>query len=310
MTLTEYLAGLADESKRVVVAELRKLSGLDRAQVAELRLLWPALAVERRRQIVRDLVELAEDNVELDFSAVLLVCLSDPDEEVRTQAVDGLWEHEETSTALRLLDLLARDPSARVRAAAAAGLSHFVYRVEMGELSQTTAQKIRAGLLAAINNAAEQLEVRRRAVEAISYLSEPEVREILQRAYSDPDPKMRASAIFGMGRNCDECWLSTILQEMRSPSAEMRYEAAKAAGELEDERAVRPLVPLLADEDREVRLATIASLGRIGGETAVKALRYVAKEGDEETKAAVAEALEEAAFARDPIGLRPNLSAD
>jgi len=310
MALTEYLNSLADGSQKVLAAQLRKLSGLDRTQVAEFRRVWPTLPLERRRRIVRDLVDLAEDNVELCFSAVLLACLNDPDEEIRACAVDGLWEDDETTTAIRLLELLAQDPSPRVRAAAASGLSRFAYRIEMGELSQTTAQKIRNGLLAAIDNPKEVLEVRRRAVEAISYLSEPEVREAIRRAYADPDEKMRASAVFGMGRNCDEAWLEIIVREMKSPSAEMRYEAAKAAGELEDQRAVRPLVPLLADADREVRLATIASLGQIGGETAVKALRYVAKEGDEEAKAAAAEALEEAAFADDPIGLRPRLSDD
>jgi len=310
MTLAGYLNSLADGSRRILAAQLRKLSGLDRTQAAEFWRVWPALPVERRRQIVRDLVDLAEDNVELSFSAVLLACLSDPDEEIRVCAVDGLWEDDETTTAIRLLDLLAQDPSPRVRAAAASGLSRFAYRIETGELSQTTARRVRSGLLAAIDNSDEVLEVRRRAVEAISYLSEPEVREVIRRAYADPDEKMRASAVFGMGRNCDETWLEIIVQEMKSPSAEIRYEAAKAAGELEDQRAVRPLVPLLADADREVRLATIASLGRIGGETALKALRYVAKEGDEEAKAAAAEALEEAAFADDPIGLHPRLSDD
>jgi HEAT repeat protein len=279
--------------------------------------------------LIAGLVDLAEDNVEFDFSAVLRACLSDPDEEIRVRAVDGLWEDEESSTALRLLDLLARDPSPRVRAAAAAGLARFVYRVEMGQLSETTGRKIRAGLLATVDNAAEPIEVRRRAVEAISYLSEPEVREVLRRAYADPDEKMRASAVFGMGRNCDAAWLEVIVQEMKSPIPELRYEAAKAAGELEDERAVRPLVLLLADDDREVRLATIAALGQIGGETAVKALHYVAKEaqakeaqaaaasgsadetvegaeGDEELRAAIADALAEATFSDDPIGLHPN----
>lgn len=302
-TFAEYLRSLSDESKKVSVAGLRQLSGLSRDQIAEFRLTWRGLPVERRRSIVRNAVDLAEDNVEFDFSAVLKVCLSDPDEEIRARAVDGLWEDEESSTALRLLDLLAHDPSPRVRASAAAGLSRFVYRIETRAIAASIAQKIRDGLLAAIDAGAETFEVRRRAIEAISYLSEPAVREIIERAYADPDEKMRASAVFAMGRNCDAVWLDTVVKEMRSPNPEMRFEAARAAGEIEDQRAVRPLVSLLVDEDREVRLASIAALGAIGGEAARKALQYSLEHGDEETKAAAAEAIEQLSFGEDPLGL-------
>lgn len=308
MTLLEYLDSLTDESKKTSMAELRRLSGLDRSRIEEFQGGWRALPVGRRRQMVQAMADLAEDNVELDFTAVFRACLSDPDEEVRAHAVDGLWEDEELSTAAHLLDLLAGDPSQRVRAAAASGLARFVYRMEMRELSPTMAHRIRGSLLATVRSRTEPVEVRRRALEAISYLSEPEVRDLIAQAYADAEEKMRVSAVFAMGRNCHSAWLDPITREMKSPSPEMRYEAVRAAGELEDERAVGPLVSLLVDDDREVRLAAIAALGAIGGEAALRALRYVAENGDDEAKLAAAEALAELAFADDPLGLRADLT--
>ncbi len=309
-SFSEYVQTLADESKRPAMAELRRLSGLDHARASEFASVWSSFPVERRRQIVTSLVEIAEDNVDLDFGAVLKICLSDPDEQIRMEAIEGLWENEETSTALRFLELIANDPSDRVRAAAAAGLAPFVYQAEMGELSEATAESVRRGLLEAITRSDDSVEVRRRAVEALSYLSTLEVHRLIEEAYADSDPKMRSSAVFAMGRNCDTGWLDTIVKELGSPSAEMRYEAARAAGELEDEQTVRPLAPLLVDADREVRLAAIAALGEIGGAAAKRALEYTLKNGDDEAKAAAADALEELAFDEDPLGIQPRIHGD
>jgi HEAT repeat protein len=302
-SFADYLKSLADESKKLSITGLRHLSGLTSLRVAELESVWRGLTVERRRQIVQSAAELAEDNVEMDFAALFKLALADPDEDVRATAVDGLWEDEESSTALRLLDLLAKDASPRVRASAASILAHFVYRIELGEITSSTARKVREGLLAVVHGPAEPVEVKRRAIEAVAYLSEPEVHDIIARAYADSDEKMRASAVFAMGRNCDPVWLDTIVAEMKNANPEIRYEAARAAGELEDQRAVRPMVSLLVDNDREVRLATITALGQIGGTVARKALEYTTEHGDEETRTAATEALEQVSFAEDPLGL-------
>lgn len=287
------------------MVELRRLSGLGPGRAAELARIWSVFPVERRRQIVVSLVELAEDNIELDFGAVLKVCLSDPDEEIRSRAIEGLWEDEETSTAQRFLEMLERDPSAKVRETAAVGLGPFAYRAEIGELSAGASERVRRCLLAAVDRTGEPVDVRRRAVESLAFFSTPETHRLIERAYDDADPKMRASAVFAMGRNCDAGWLETVVGELKSPSSEMRFEAARAAGELEDERCVRPLVPLLVDPDPEVRLAVIASLGSIGGPTARRALEYAAKNGDDVAKSAAAEVLGEMSLSDGPIGLHP-----
>lgn len=284
-------------------AAVRALSGLTAAQLGDsFAQAWAKTPTERRRAVTRNLVELAEDNFELDFTAVFKLCLRDPDAQVRVHAIEGLWENRERGLAEILLRMLREDPAELVRAAAARSLGRYTYLIEMGQLDAATAQRVRDGLLAAIHDAAEVLEVRRRAVEASAYISgDPTVHNIIAAAYADPHPKMKASALFAMGRNCDARWLPTLLAELDSPSPEMRYEAARACGELEDPQAVPYLIPLLDDLDWEVQLAAVQALGRIGGDTAQRALRRCLRRGDEKLAAAAQEALQEFPLGEDHL---------
>ena len=74
---------------------------------------------------------------------------------------------------------------------------------ELGELRPEDGEKVQKALLSAIGNQEEQLEVRRRAIEAISPLSLSKVKDIIRQAYESEDARMRASALYAMGRNCD-----------------------------------------------------------------------------------------------------------
>ena len=298
----DFLRSLADPDAKVLMADLERLSGLERARLDEFRAAWASVPVERRRRVFENLTELAEDNVELDFTGVLRVGLADPDEAVRAAAAAGLWEDEEPLTTLALLGRLASDESWLVRAEAAGSLAGAALRVETGESSATLAAKVRVGLLAAAESATEPVAVRRRALESLGYLSDQRVRALIGQAYVDSEEYMRISAVHAMGNSASPDWLETIWKEMGSANPEMRFEAARAAGEIGDEASVRPLASLLTDEDHEVRIAAIGALGQIGGEQAVRALRYLAAESeDEDTKEIAAEALEEALAAGDPL---------
>ncbi|MCL5959459.1 MAG: HEAT repeat domain-containing protein, partial [Chloroflexi bacterium] len=123
--LEKYLESLKDANSKFTISGLQRLSGLFPEQVREFKHVWPQIPIERRRRIVRSLVEIEEDNVELDFHEVLKVCLEDPDEEIRAEAIGGLWEDESSETALTLIKKLQTDNSARVRAAAASALGTF-----------------------------------------------------------------------------------------------------------------------------------------------------------------------------------------
>jgi HEAT repeat protein len=157
--------------------------------------------------------------------------------------------------------------------------------------------EIQTALLATIRNIGEDRLVHRRAIEAIAYVGDETVRDIVTVAYADDDAKMRASAIFAMGRSADPYWKRTVAQELYSPDPQIRFEAARAIGELEFKAAVPRLVELTQDDDREVQSAAITSLGQIGGKDARRALMGVIEGEDEVASELAQDALDELEFA-------------
>lgn len=288
----DLLARLADTSRSLSVSALYRLSDLSREDFATLRSTWPTIPVQRRRQMMRMLVEISEGNFEVDFEPVARMALSDDDAEVRIAAIEGLWESEDAALIPPLLHLLANDPSQMVRAAAAAGLGQFLLLNELGKLPPHIGSQAEAALLEVVDRPDQDPEVRRRATESLGYSGHERVPEIIEAAYYNNDEKMRASAVFAMGRSADSRWLPTILEELKSINPEMRYEAARAAGELEAREAVPILVDLIDDPDREVQEAAIWALGEIGGSQAQQALEAVIEEGDEFLREAAEEALD------------------
>lgn len=293
VTFEEYAERLRDGTTVVVAHDVRALSSLSPEQSKALASLWLSIALPQRRKLVHLMDELAEDNVELDFNSVFKIALNDTDDEVRRCAAEGLWEDEEVATADRLVKVLRSDPAPDVRAAAATSLGHFMYRLELDDLDERTGGEVKQALYAAYDDQAETLDVRRRALESISYLSDERAHAVIAQAYADRTQKMRASALFAMGRSSDRRWLPAVLSELQSASAEMRFEAARASGELEDEHAVPMLAKLIGDTDREVRIAAIDAMGQIGGEQAKRVLRTVL-EGTDEVLAEAAQAAIEA----------------
>jgi HEAT repeat protein len=257
---------------------------------------WDAFPGALRQQVIGALVELGEASFEVHFDPIFLYCLQDPDEEVRALAVEGLWESDQVALIGSLLSMLRSDPSARVRAAAAAGLGRFVLAGELEELEQPIQARIVTELLTALHLAGESVDVRRRAVEAVSYACTPETSEAITLAYYDDDEEMRLSAVVGMGRSCDARWREILLEELESSSPAMRYEAAWACGELMLRQAVPGLSQLLDDPDLEVRNAAIWALGQVGGEQAKCILLAAYEDADEDTQEALEDALAEQAL--------------
>jgi HEAT repeat protein len=290
------LRELDSETEAIPFSRLYALSDLGGEPLAEFRATWEILPAVRRRRLICALAELAEASFQVNFDAIFRYCLDDPDDQVRATAVDGLWENEELSLIGPLLALLRADPSAQVRAAAAAGLGRYVLAGQLEQLDEPIQARIITDLLRTIHLADESILVRRRAIESVSYACTPEVIDVLELAYYDEDENMRISAVTGMGRSCDERWDGIILRELESPSPAMRYEAAGACGELGLRRAVPHLADLMNDPDRQVRNATIWALGQIGGEQAKQLLLAAYEDADEDTEVALDDALAEHAL--------------
>ncbi len=304
MSLASYLQELFDPTRPLRVARLVSLSNLAPDEVLVFEEAWGIGDVGRRRQVVRELVELAEDNVELNFDAIFRLSLADGDAEVRRSGVRGLWEYEGTDLIPALGDLLLTDTDTEVRAEAAIALGRFALKAEFGEVKAGEARIVDDALRATIADPEQALEVKARAVEAVGARSQPWVAQVIEGAYRSDDQRLRVSALHAMGRNCDPRWLSTLAQELESEDAALRYEAAVACGSLGDESAVVSLLPLLEDEDAEVQEVAMQALGQIGGQEAKRALERCLAHSDERVRDAALSALAEVDFEEEPLSFK------
>ena len=304
MSLEAYLEELSDLQRPLVVSKLTNLSNLRPDELPIFRSAWASTALERRRQVVDRLADLAEDNVELNFDGVFTNGLVDPDADVRLACVRALWEHEERDLIPMLLQLMRSDSDARVRAEAALALGRYVVRAELDDLRASDARAIDEALRDVINDRGEVTEVRARAVESLGARSQQWVSAVIEEAYASPERRLRLSAVHAMGHNCDPRWLLTLIKELSSDDAEMRFEAASACGSLADEEALPYLVPLLDDEDAEVQEAAIEALGEIGGQRAKAALEECLNRSSPRLREACRAALAQLNFEEDPLGFR------
>jgi len=282
------------EDEELHIGNLYILSKMDQDSLELFGESWPTISTERRQTITQTLVEISEMNFEVDFDPVFILALGDEDAEVRANAINGLWENESPGLIEPLLHLLRTDETPLVRAAAATALGKFIYLSEIEELDSTRIVPIREALLETIHLPAEDIDVRRRAVESIAFLGGPEINQIIENAYYDDNPKMQVSAIFAMGRNADRCWQSRVTAELDNDNSEIRFEAARACGELEINGAVSRLIALVNEQDDpEVQQMSIWALGRIGGSTAREALETYVDSDNEVLALAAEEALDE-----------------
>ncbi len=304
MDFEEYLRQLADPSVRLKVSDLVRLSEMSAERAQEFAGVWPQLAVARRRQVMDELIELAEDNVELNFDTAFMAALEDGDAEVRLEAVRGLWEYEGPNLISRLARMMEEDANAAVRAEAALALGRYVLLAHFGKLRERHLERLEDALKRVVDNASETDEVRGRALESASPIASAWVRQAIRGAYESGTHRMKVCAVHSMGRSCEGRWLPLLVRELASDDAEVRYEAALACGSVGDERAVTHLAPLLQDADSEVREASIAALGQIGGNRAKSLLVLLADDPSDSVREAAREALAEADFAEDPMSFR------
>lgn len=301
LSVEEIIADLGDRAKPLLASRLVGLSNLSSDELKLLPGVWAAIEPKRRRQIIYRLVELAENNFELNFDDIFRYCLKDEDSEVRCKAIEGLWESEEPSLVNPLIELLEQDRSADVQAMAASALGNFALLAEQAKLRPCHKARISQTLFPIIEDQSRTIEVRRRALEAVSPLSLPEVSKAIRQAYHGHNHELKVSAIYAMGRNCDPTWLPILLEELANADAEIRYEAVIACGELGREEAVAAATRLVRDPDTDVQLAAIQALGKIGGSEAKNNLEECQHNSSQAIRDAAREALAELEAWENPL---------
>ncbi len=304
LPVEEAIATLVDSAKPLLSSKLAELSNLNAPELALFEKAWQTIEPKRRRQIIYRLVELAEDNFELDFDEIFKRRLKDEDAEVQSKAVEGLWESEETTLIDPLIELLEQGGSEKVQATAATALGKFALLAELEKLRAKHKTRVCRALLGVIEDASRTTEVKRRALEAAAPLSLPQLEKAIARAYQSGVPRLKTSAIFAMGKNCDPRWLPILLKELNSADAEIRYEAANACGELGEKEAAPYLSELTTDPDIDVQLAAIQALGKIGGPEAKDSLERCLTDDSQVIRQAAEEALNELEAGEDPLSFR------
>src|SRR4051794_10117667 len=115
MEFQNQLNEIARSDKQLQARSITFLSDISSEDLGTLRLMWPGIDKDRRRIITRTLRDLAEDNIELDFSRFFQFSAEDSDPRVREAAIEGLWEDESITTLRLLLDRLNQDDDAQVK---------------------------------------------------------------------------------------------------------------------------------------------------------------------------------------------------
>lgn len=283
------------------------ISGLTQSDMKQFAPVWSALTPAYRRKIMRAMIEISETDFEMDYRAVGMFALTDPDPVVREAAIEVLWEDESLELLSQLIAIATKDEIREVRAGAASALGRFVLLGELGDLPQDETRQVQNTVIALLNDPKEDTAVRRRALESIANSSHETVPESIRKAYYGDDPQMRISSVFAMGRSCDDQWSAAVLEEIESEDPEMRYEAARASGELELQEAVPLLSRLAAEDEREIQEVSVWALGEIGGREALRVLNSLAEiaedDGDDELLDAIHEAIGNASLVMGDIDL-------
>lgn len=295
-SLTATLETLKSISEGSIPATLYYgLSGLSLADLAQLQPVWEAIDPYLRHVLLIELAEASELNFEFDYHELGFFALNDPDGSVREAAIELLWEDESPELMSRLIDIAQWDDSIAARAAATSALGRFVLLGEYEEISDAEAERVQDTIISILTNNDEDVDVRRRALEAISNCGHEIVPGVIEEAYESAERKMQISALYAMGRTYDpDAWGETVLRELSGYDAEMRYEAARSAGELELKEAVPGLGRMAVDDEREVQEVAIWSLGEIGGREAIRVLSALVEDAEVSDDESLVEAIEDA----------------
>ena len=270
------------------------LAHLSDDELALLDPIWQSLDPAYRRKVMRRLVDVSEVNIELDYNTLGHYALDDSDPGVRDAAVELLFDDMSVGLMDRLIDMSQWDEAPRVRAAAAIALGRFIQAGEFEELPERDASRAQDAMVTVWTNDNEDIEVRRRALEAISNSTHEIVEEAIKDAYQSLEHSLQVSAIYAMGRSADQQWAPIVIRELDSDDDEKVFEAARAAGELELEEALAGLVRLANGVDREIAEVSIWSLGEIGGRDAMRALDVLGRRAEDAGDAELMEVIEDA----------------
>ena len=302
--MEDYLTELAQNHESIKTSTLLEFSGISGEELDHFCSTWEIVPSKIKVKILIRLNELAEFDVQLDFTNICKISLSDTEPAVRKAALDGLWELQDRTFIKPLIKILLTDSDSDVKSAAAIALSSFARMSHNGKLINRDTKKIFDALIKTVENKDEEDNVLRRALEALGYFSDQRIDNVLNRFHRSKNVLLRQSAIFAMGRNSQEKWLNLILNDLKDKNPAIRFEALNAVGFLGDESTVSKIIPFTKDSDIQIKVAALTSLGYIGGELAKREILEWTGDDNENIREVAINALTNIDFEQDPLGIR------
>lgn len=286
------------DSESIISPEiLYGLSDITPEEVQGFKGVWTGLSSPYKHKLLAALTEASEADFELIYRNIAFIGIKDESSLVRAAAIDLMWEDETTETMQLLLNIIEQDESPNVRARALVALGKFILLGEYEEIPASLAVEAQELAIRLHKSTAQPLEVRRRALEALSNSSNKAKDKLIRDAYHSSEHLLKVSSVFAMGRTCDDKWEEILLDELDSSDNEMVYEAVRACGEIQLSASVRQLGELILGDDREIQVMAIWSLGEIGGKHAMDILSSLQEHvDDEDLLEIVDEALDVASF--------------
>ncbi len=292
-TFEDVLELVKKPETQISVEHCLALSDLTLPQVEAVVEACRALPAERKVNMLRQMAGVAEEDFHYDFGKVMIAFAEDAAGDVRLAALEGLWDEHRTSLIPLLTRLLAHDEDPRVRALAAVQLGRFIDAAIMEEISEQAVAPAISVLRTAFNDADEHIDVRRRALEALSFGDEHDIDVMIEEAYYAEDLDMYMSSLFAMGRTANKQWVPYLLEGLTHELAPVRAEAMRALGNIGDPETVVHIASVLAEESESiVRFEAIMALGEIGGSDAKSLLTSLLESDDPEMVEAAEVALE------------------
>jgi HEAT repeat protein len=294
------LDSLLDTKKEFPRRYLTRFSDMGTLELKTFLDVWERVGLSRKLSLLEVLKSLAETDTLVSFDDLARALLTDPEPSVRTLAIRLLGECEDARLIPAYLDLLKNDPDSNVRAEAATVLNLFVDLGELEEISEEAYSEVHAALMESASGA-DEMRVRRHALESLGFSSRPEVIPLIEAAFQRESPDWKTSALVAMGRSADDRWEDVVLLSLLDENDAIRKAAVQTAGELSLRSARMVLLRILAEgDDDEITAAAIWSLSQIGGEDVRTFLESLLDQSDDDEQTAfLEEALDNLSFTED-----------
>jgi len=228
---------------------------------------WSRVQAPRKLLLLDGLLSLLDSDTLVSFDDIGRALLTDANADVRARAIRLLAECDDPKLVNIFIDILKNDRELAPRLEAATLLGEFVMLGELDELPKKLHHDAEDTLLAIESSDGNPPALRRRALESLGFSERPEVVTIIESAFHREDPDWKASALFAMGRTCDERWEDEVVSMLLDEDVLVRLAAVEAAGELRLASARPILLKMFDDEDDDAVISAIIwSLSQVGGE--------------------------------------------